>query len=667
MSMIRKTLWLLALTGKTYRFTKRFVSGQPLDGQRRTDATFFRPATRSLDPSGTALRWEMMRGASRAAIRVGLLYLLLLLLLLPLLRLLSSLWGDAPWWLTPSGVLLLHLTVISVSISVSVTWQGSVEYGVRLPVLRRVETEEEIEAISAEAHGEEKREVRLLAGSRWELGWWETLGRKSWEMERVLPLAEGLSTMLNLGHMTREKARRVVHVPRDFREPGRKIEILLPKTFTGADAGLEKRIKTTVQRRLGFKEEMTARWELEGSSPRVLLEMPPAPPNFISYTEMLPYLRAAEEFSPVVGVVAGGEALSISLKNDSPHIAVSAGSGAGKSVLIKTLAIQFRHWGWNIVVLDWKEESQEWAKGGDGVRYCTSIAAIHDMCIMLGEEVEARKSNPHIPRPKTLIIAEEMNITAALLTDYWTALRAQAEPEERRLMPMRSPAVSGLMKVNFTGRQLMMCQIFVAQRFSARVTNGNADLRESFQVLFMARWKSQTLKMLAAGIKPFPKMPKEVGRWVAVVGEQTAVVQVPLIEDHEAREFAFSGEVAAASPFIAIHAAPGPTTLNADDVDLTLEDSLGDRPALHHQAPSTEQPLKRLRKLADLVDGIEYLGVTHNVLKHAAKDHSAGGDPQFPPAEGGSPNRGYLYDEALVLEWARRRFAAREAERKNRA
>lgn len=660
--MIRKVYHTLRVVMILTRFAYRFFTGRPLSGERKTDATFFRPATRSLDPSGTALRWEMMRGAARLAYRLAGLYVAALSVAL------LALWGagkllELPGYLRPGNILLTHL-LFSVSIGAAYLLRKRiVEYGVRLPYPVRVEKMWHRQELESGEIPEEEIAQAETGAKHWEIRWYVREGRKEWEKEKVLPLAHALAPMLNT-HVTPARARKMLHIPRDYRKEGSSIEVLLPLSFTGADAGTQRRIVSTIRAKLGLREELEERWELEGSAPRLLVSMPAAPPSFISFQEVLHFLEAAEEFNPFVGVVGGGSGMNVSLKADSPHIAVSAGSGAGKSILIMWLAMQFRRWGWNVIILDWKEESHEWAKGLDGVRYCTSIQQIHDMCIALGDEVEARKANPHVERPKTLIISEEWNITAPLLADYWSELRALAEPEERRVMPLRSPALTGLMKVNFTGRQLMMCQLLVAQRFSARVTNGNADLRESFQVLFMARWKSQTLKMLAGGIKPFPKKPKDVGRWVAVVGDEAFTVQIPFATNEEARAFALSGEPAAMSPWIERGL---PSSPHREEMGNEQTFPLGDRLAPPHQIEGTEAPPVQLMKLSDMVERLIHLGITHNILKHAAKDPSNGGDPSFPIALGGSPNRGYTYDFNAVKEWAERRVAARAAERQARA
>lgn len=49
----------------------RWFSGQPLDGKYRTSATWVRPATRVLHPTGHAVRWHHMPRSTRAVIRTG--------------------------------------------------------------------------------------------------------------------------------------------------------------------------------------------------------------------------------------------------------------------------------------------------------------------------------------------------------------------------------------------------------------------------------------------------------------------------------------------------------------------------------------------------------------------------------------------------------------------
>lgn len=610
------------------RFWFRFLSGRTLSGERKTDSTFTRPATRSLDPSHTMLRWEKMRGASRLAWRIGGLYLLLLLGLLLLLKL-SSLVVTLPNYLRPSFLLLAHLAFLLLLGVSYLLRRHMIDYGYSLPALRRNE--------------EEELRPTLL----------RVEGRKAWRDSKVLPVARAAAVILATS-IPDAQADRWVTVPKNYREPGGKPVVLqLPSSFTGADEGVKKRLLSSVNQRLGMKGA-GATWQLEGDAPRVLISSPPTPPDTVTFPDVRRFLEATAEWEFFYGVTGASEAFSISISGDTPHGVVSAGSGGGKSTLLKGKVMQAGHKGWFTVIMDWKEESQEWAEDLPGVRYVRTTEAIHDMCVALGDEVEWRKANKGAPRVRTLIVAEEWSITAPLLTEYWSYLRSTSEAEERKQMPLRSPAITSLMKVIFAGRSLGLFLELVAIRFSARVTNGNADLRESFQVINMNRWKPATEKMLAPHIKPFPKNVQTPGRWVAVNGTEAVIYQAPLYTDDEAREWHQSGIPVPASPWTERYPS---TPANSPNMHATLGDQLGDRLTRLTRPALEARPVSPM-KLSDLWEGLEYLDVTLAILRHGAKS-----DPEFPGVVSGDQFNGYRYSPAEVSEWARKRHAARLAEK----
>jgi hypothetical protein len=71
-----------------------------------------------------------------------------------------------------------------------------------------------------------------------------------------------------------------------------------------------------------------------------------------------------------------------------------------------------------------------------------------------------------------------------------------------------------------------------------------------------------------------------------------------------------------------------------------------------------EIPL-RLAKLSDLATSLEPLGITLNILQHAAKDPDSG----FPSVQGGTQFSGYTYDVEAVKMWTRTRHAQIAARR----
>jgi hypothetical protein len=263
------------------------------------------------------------------------------------------------------------------------------------------------------------------------------------------------------------------------------------------------------------------------------------------------------------------------------------------------------------------------------------------------------------------VVCEEWNMTAALLADYWTALRGMAEPDEKRTMPTRSPALLGQQTLEFAGRSFGMFAVLVAQRMSNRVFNGNVDRRENYMIRIMARYTTQTWKMLLPHIK-YMRKPANLGGWVVAAGEEATYVQALLMSDQEAIELATSGVEPAGSPFAigqrseqdATESVQGGT--QGDQLRHVTTSLHGDNPELDYRpAPVI------LKKLSDISVTLEYLGITEGILRKAARS-DAQGDPNFPAARGGMPNTGYLYDLGEVSEWARRKRATEQAEKERR-
>jgi hypothetical protein len=628
---VRRLFYAGKVTGWMIRFVFRLLAGRNLFGPRRTDATFLKPATRQLDTNAPALhRWEMQRGLSRALWRTAGGYLSFLLLILLLLRGVETL-HQLPWILRPGTLLLIHVSVAGI-VSVSFFARHRIrEHGATFHLPRKDEDQ----------------------GWRWEKV--EIEGRRAWLEEKILPVSRSVSVIL--GHSIPDRtAAKWVTVPKDYREPGGSaVEILLPAHFTGADAAVKTRLERSVSAKLGIRN-ISSHWQTEGSSPRVLLSSPPEPPSMVSFSDVEHLLIRSEEYRPMLGMLGGGQSLNAEMIEDSPHIALSAGPGAGKSTLAKLISMQALRWGWGVVVVDWKmTKAYAWMKDLPGVTYLSDLEDIHDFGVRVAQEVDIRKASGMTGRANVLIIRDEWNAVAPMLMDWWFTYRAGLEPEEKKITPPRSPALQGYAVLDFAGREFGIFDLCIAQRFSARIFNGNADIRECFQIKCLARYSDQTRKLLAPDIKPFPKKNNTPGRWTIVAGEDVAVVQVPFIQNEEAREYALGGEPNPSSPFSSSYS---PGVRSGGHVTHTQGDQLGDRPT----RPSQDLPVLEAeevtfvdaRKLSDVVDELEHLGITLPILQHAAK-----GDPDFPDYRfGGSKNRGYTYDFEQVKEWARRRYAS---------
>jgi hypothetical protein len=613
----------------------RWLVGRPMDNLIRTDATFFHDATR-----GYPSRWLRLAGWKRSALRIVSVYGLLL----------TSF--SAFSWRMGAERFVLQLLLLNVILSTPVLLlldkRFRAEHGLRLPIRRAVEMEglETDEEEDLETDGARAPRAIRSSARRWHL---ETIrvGRKQWEKEIVIPLARALAPLLQL--------------PMDYQEPkADPVEIRLPASFSGADEGVRRRIERAASSRLQMLQ-VSATWQLHGEHPRLLLSAPPVPPKLVTFADVEKHLLETQEYRPLLGSVGSGEALHAEMVADSPHIAISGAPGSGKSTLMKLLIMQVLHWGWGVVVLDWKRtEAFDWLRGDNalpGVTYISDIEDIHDMGIRIGDEVDIRKNAGLRDRAKVLVVRDEWNATADLLMAWWQDYRGSLEPAERQRTPVKSPSLRGYAVLDFAGREFGVHDLVAAQRFSARVFNGNADIRECFQIKCLARYSDSTRKMLAPDIKPFPKKSNVPGRWTVVAGDEVAVVQVPLIQNNEARAYSLSGIANPLTPFSSSYT---PSPAQPGVTGRTQGDQLGDRPAAPNVDSSIidgEEVQIRTMKLKDLAEVFEPFGITHEILRHATKDSESG----FPAPYGGDQFRGYTYDVEAVKIWTRRRHASQIA------
>jgi hypothetical protein len=234
-----------------------------------------------------------------------------------------------------------------------------------------------------------------------------------------------------------------------------------------------------------------------------------------------------------------------SLSGDSPHLGLSMGSGAGKSVTARTVLAQLLYKGSIGIILDFKMISHHWAHGLPNVVIVRRPEEIHEMLVWLGGEVQRRNEvafagagidgtvNADVG-PRIMVVAEELNATIAQLKAYWRKVKPKGGPD-------RSPALDALDMVSFTGRQVRAHILYIGQRLSDKATGGGGDARENIGVIVFGRWRATTWKMLAPDF-PMPAKNLTPGR-VQVVGSDVRECQAIKMTEQEARALATAGEV----------------------------------------------------------------------------------------------------------------------------
>jgi hypothetical protein len=280
--------------------------------------------------------------------------------------------------------------------------------------------------------------------------------------------------------------------------------------------------------------ELIESWDQVGARVTARWTVRRRPPTRVGVDELLAVLPQLAEWEFYLGAGVGGVPVVVSLHDDSPHFAVSAGSGAGKSVLAQLIAVQVLARGGRVVILD-RKGSHRWALGLPGVDYCTRPEQMHSALIREATEADERNNmalyedDDWDPGQRTLIIAEELNATIGQLIAYWANVRTKEDPK-------RSPAVTAIGELLFMGRAAKKNMLAVAQMLTARAISG-PEARENFGIRALARYTTNAWKMLVPEAA-MPRASRTLGRWQIVIGGQATECQVCYLTRAEARAIA---------------------------------------------------------------------------------------------------------------------------------
>ena len=246
------------------------------------------------------------------------------------------------------------------------------------------------------------------------------------------------------------------------------------------------------------------------------------------------------------GVGKNGELVRVKLDTESPHLAISMGTGAGKSNLAGWLMLQLMLQGAICLVLDakrgmsypWllKDQHAQFAQLPN-VGYARTTAQMHAAMCWLTTEIDRRgdvsfagvdsagKVRSKVG-PRLIVTAEEMNLAVPRLRSHW------AEVGDGGV----SPAFKGLGGVAFAGRAPRMNMLLIGQMLTSAAT-GSADssVKANCGVMCLARYGLKSWRIMADDV-PMPPSPTNIGRIQAVNGMRAREVQVPELITEEARD-----------------------------------------------------------------------------------------------------------------------------------
>jgi hypothetical protein len=275
-------------------------------------------------------------------------------------------------------------------------------------------------------------------------------------------------------------------------------------------------------------------WDQVGSSVSATWVPRQRPPASVGLDELLAHGEQLPDHEIYLGQGPGNRPVVISLHEDSPHIAVSAGSGAGKSVLAQLVAVQVLRRGGQVVILD-RKGSHRWALGMPGVDYCTKPPQMSEALLRVAGIADQRNSDAlheaddWCPGPRILVIAEELNATLGMIAAWWAQVRQKHEPK-------KPPAITALAEIAFMGRSALCHLLAVAQMLTARAIGG-PEARENFGIRALARYTTNAAKMLVPEAS-LPRASRTLGRWQIVVAGTATETQVCYLTRAQARAYA---------------------------------------------------------------------------------------------------------------------------------
>lgn len=320
--------------------------------------------------------------------------------------------------------------------------------------------------------------------------------------------------------------RTYLKVPHDYASnPKATVRLNLAQHWEGS-AAQRKAITDIVKNRLGG--DWTATFHQDVYPAHAIFRHMPEPPARVMLTDFIPVIDRLPDHVIGLGIGADASNITVDLDAEAPHIALSMGTGGGKTDTIALIVAQLRRKGCrNIYILDPKRVSHNWARGLDGVTIYRYVAgqmeAINKARATMDARYDDMDANPDTVFERIVLVIEEQNSLMQDLADYWDEYRRNLTSEERSQTPRTNPAIADLRYILNKGRQCRINVVSVYQRMSAAATGGG-DARENYGCKILARYSPQTWKILV-GTTPVPRPSRVPGRAMIVIGDEHRAVQ----------------------------------------------------------------------------------------------------------------------------------------------
>ncbi|MFI6158312.1 hypothetical protein ACIBCA_37130, partial [Kitasatospora sp. NPDC051170] len=328
-------------------------------------------------------------------------------------------------------------------------------------------------------------------------------------------------------------------IPASVADRAAVIRLELPMEFVGHDAeraGLDALVNSRIP------GDWVSRWHLmEGPHYVIWAHRPPPkptpePPDAVDINDPR-ILAALTKLSPeefLLGLDENHDGLIRKLSGETPHLAMSVGTGGGKSSKLQWLAVQMLMKRGTIIGVDPKMVSLKPLRGIPGVHLYTDPQNGIDMRRVidwLAEVAVARfyekEQGLRASFDPIYLILEESNELAVLLKQVWENVRIKTgEDKESAADPIWRESIGKILRL---GRDANIHILAVFQDFKDNEF-GNVSLVPLFRLKALGNYEERQWKRLFGSV-PMPPSVNKAGRMV-IVNEGNAVrYQVPFTLD----------------------------------------------------------------------------------------------------------------------------------------
>lgn len=255
-------------------------------------------------------------------------------------------------------------------------------------------------------------------------------------------------------------------------------------------------------------------------------------PSVLPLNEASDWVEETGPAEVLLGVDGSGKPVTVDLDSESPHILVNAQTGAGKSAVARSVAVQRMARGDVVVFLDRKMHSHRWARGlAPNAFYADDVPSIAGALYDLGRELKRRNTAVRDGGPEALaseyrivVVFEELNATLRELK----ALDKQ--------VGAGSGSMDALADILFMGRAVKMHLVGFAQLASYR-SGMTQDLIENFGTRVMIQYSDKAWKWLASDCGRYRLAPAEDGRGMVCYRGKAQESQLLWVPEESAAEF----------------------------------------------------------------------------------------------------------------------------------